>query len=58
MLFLNIQDVLSIFEKENKDQNIELYLKDPLDADTYKTKIQKINENYFIYTWSDLNKSF
>ncbi len=58
VIFLNIQDVLSIFEKENKDQNIELYLKDPLDADTYKTKIQKINENYFIYTWSDLNKSF
>ncbi len=57
IIFLNIQDVLSIFEKENKDQNLELYLKDPLDADVYKAKIQKIDQNYFIYTWSDLNKS-
>ena len=24
---------------------------------TTKDKIQKLNENYFIYTWSDLNKS-
>ena len=23
----------------------------------YKKKIQKLNENYFIYTWADLNKS-
>jgi len=30
IIFLNIQDVLSIFEKENKDQNLELYLKDKI----------------------------
>ena len=28
-----------------------------LKANIYKDKIQKINQNYFIYTWSDLNKS-
>ena len=43
--------------KLEKDQNIEVYLKDPLDANSYKKKIQKINQNFFIYTWSDLNKS-
>ncbi len=58
IVFLNIKDVLSIFDKENKDQNVEIYLKDPLDANIYKEKIQKINQNYFVYTWSDLNKSF
>ncbi len=54
---MNIDDALSIFDKGYEDQNIEIYLDDPLDADLYKRKIQKINQNYFIYTWSDLNKS-
>ena len=57
IIFLSIEDALSIFDKEKSDQNIEIYLKDPLKADLIKQKIQKINQNYFIYTWSDLNKS-
>ena len=57
IIFLNISDALSIFDKEDKDQNIEIYLEKPLEANSYKDKIQKINQNYFIYTWSDLNKS-
>ena len=58
IVFINIQDALTIFDKEKKDQNIEIYLKDPLEANLYKKKIEKINQNYFIYTWADLNKSF
>ena len=57
IIFLNIDDALSIFDKRNVDQNIEIYLKDPLEANLYKDRIQKMNQNYFIYTWSDLNKS-
>ena len=57
IIFLNIEDALSIFEKEKKDQNIEIYLNDPLIANSLKKKIQKINQNYFVYTWSDVNKS-
>ena len=58
IIFLDIDDALSIFDKEEKDKNIEIYLKDPLEADSYKKKIEILNPNYFIYTWSDLNKSF
>ena len=58
IIFLNVNDALSIFDKDFKDQNIEIYLKDPLRADRYKEKIKKLNQNYFIYTWTDLNKSF
>ena len=43
--------------KEKKDQNIEIYLNDPLKANSLKKSIQKMNLNYFVYTWSDLNKS-
>ncbi len=57
IIFLDIQDALSIFDRDKKDQNVEVYLEDPLKANIYKNKIQKINQNYFIYTWSDLNKS-
>ena len=57
VIFINIEDALSIFNKDDKDQNIEIYLEDPLEANFYKENIKKLNENYFIYTWSDLNKS-
>jgi len=58
IIFLNVNDALSIFDKDVKDQNIEIYLNDPLKADRYKDKIEKLNQNYFIYSWTDLNKSF
>ena len=58
IIFLNATDALSIFDKDFKDQNIEIYLSDPLKADRYKDRIKKLNQNYFIYTWTDLNKSF
>ena len=58
IVFLVIDDVLSLFDKEKKDQNVEIYLKDPLKANSVKKKIENINPNYFIYTWADLNKSF
>tara|TARA_A100001015_G_scaffold25734_1_gene28916 strand:+ start:328 stop:1560 length:1233 start_codon:yes stop_codon:yes gene_type:complete len=58
IIFLTTEDALSIFDKDTKDQNLEIYLKDPLKADKYKKKIEKFNQNYFIFTWSDMNKSF
>ena len=47
IIFLNIEDALSIFDKEVKDQNIEIYLEEPLKANFYKEKLQKLNQNYF-----------
>ena len=58
IIFLTTEDALSIFNKDAKDQNLEIYLKDPLEANKYKREIEKFNQNFFIYTWSDLNKSF
>ncbi len=57
IIFLNINDALSIFNKEYSDLNIEIFIKDPLKANSLKEKIYQINQNYFVYTWSDLNKS-
>ena len=57
IIFLSTEDALSIFDKNIKDLSLEIYLKDPLKANAYKKIIEKFNQNYFIYTWSDLNKS-
>ena len=57
-VFLNLKDALAIFDKNIYDQNLELYLQDPMKADLLKDRIQNINKNYFVYSWSDVNKSF
>ena len=38
VIFLNIEDALSIFDKDTGDQNLEIYLKNPLEANMYKKK--------------------
>jgi lipoprotein-releasing system permease protein len=57
-VFLNLSDTLSIFDKNKNEPNLEIYIEKPMLADKYKKDIQKINTNYFVYSWSDLNKSF
>tara|TARA_Y100001970_G_scaffold250005_1_gene321180 strand:- start:14150 stop:15382 length:1233 start_codon:yes stop_codon:yes gene_type:complete len=56
--FFNLIDSLSFFEKTFEDISLEIFLKNPLDADRYKNEIQKINSNFYVNSWSDLNKSF
>ncbi len=58
IIFLNLKDSLFFFDKTEKDLSLEIKLDDPLKADFYKKKIEKISENYYVYSWVDLNKSF
>ena len=57
-VFLNLSDALSLFDKNEYEQNLEIYLKNPMKANLLKQKVQKLNENFFVYSWTDLNKSF
>jgi len=57
-VFLNLSDALSIFNKEEHEQNLEIYLPNPMKADKFKIQIEELNQNYFVYSWSELNKSF
>ena len=57
-VFLGLTDTLSFFNKYEYEQNLEIYLQDPIQANKYKSKIQDLNLNFFVYSWSDLNKSF
>ena len=38
--------------------NLDIYLSNPLEANDLKKKIINLDPNKFVYTWSDLNKSF
>ena len=56
--FLNLQDTISFFEKEIDDINIDLYLTDPFKANKFKNNIQDNNPGFYVFSWSDINKSF
>ena len=58
VIFLNLNQTLNFFNKTEKDINLEIYLQNPLDADKIKNQIQEFENNLFIYSWIDLNKSF
>ncbi len=56
--FFNLNDSLSFFEKTLDDINLEIFLENPLDADKYKNEIQKKYPQFYVNSWSDINKSF
>ena len=55
--FVNLNDLENLFDLETSKRNLEIYLKNPKNIEDSKKKIQKNFEDYFVYTWSDLNKS-
>ena len=55
--FVNLKTLENFFGFKEKDRNLEIYLKDPSNIELIKPQIEKIFNNEFIYTWSDLNRS-
>ena len=58
VVFLNLNEALYFFDKTISDINLEVYLTNPMDADNVKDEIGIINNNFYVYSWIDLNKSF
>ena len=58
VVFLNLNETLYFFGKTKQDINLEVYLPNPLKANDMKDKISLINNNLYVYSWIDLNKSF
>ena len=58
VVFLNLSETLYFFDKTNRDINLEVYLSNPLEANDIKDKLGIMNNNFYIYSWIDLNKSF
>jgi len=57
VVFLNINDLESLFNLESTERYIEIYLKNPSQIEDAKKKLEKIFENSVVSTWSDFNSS-
>ena len=55
--FMNLSSLEEFFNLDQKDRNLEIYLKNPQNIENQKLIIQKIFDDEFIYSWSDMNKS-
>ena len=55
--FININTLDIFFDLSKKDRNLEIYLKDPVNIEKQKEKIQLIFNEEFVYSWSDINSS-
>ena len=55
--FINLKTLENFFNLQVDDRNLEIYLKNPSNIEVIKMQIQKLFDNEFIYTWSDMNKS-
>ena len=58
VIFLPFKNANSLFELDDKDINLEIFLNKPDSAEFIKEKIQKIFTNHYVYSWADLNRSF
>ena len=58
LIFILLDDSISLFEKTINDIDLEIFLPDPIKAERLKLEVQNLNKNYFVYSWNDVNKSF
>ncbi|MDC1155146.1 lipoprotein-releasing ABC transporter permease subunit [Candidatus Pelagibacter sp.] len=55
--FTNLNTLEEFFGYDYKNRNLEIYLKNPSQIENQKKIVQKIFDNEFVYTWSDMNSS-
>ena len=55
--FVNLITLENFFGFKKENRNLEIYLNNPSNIETIKLQIQKIFNNEFVYTWSDMNSS-
>ena len=58
VVFIPIENANSLFELSDMDMNLEIFLKRPDKVESIESKVQKIYNEHYVYSWADLNKSF
>jgi len=58
IIFMPFENANSLFELEETDINLEIFLNKPDEAQFLKEKLKTIFYEHYVYTWTDLNKSF
>ena len=55
--FINLKTLEEFFNLDDKDRNLEIYLKNPKNIKYQKSLVQNNFPDEFIYSWSDMNSS-
>ena len=55
--FIGLKTLEEFFGLDQKDRNLEIYLKDPQNIENQKKIVQNNFPNEFVYSWSDMNSS-
>ena len=55
--FIDLKTLEEFFNLDQKDRNLEIYLKNPKNIEFQKEIVTKNFPEEFIFTWSDMNKS-
>ena len=58
VIFMTFENAVSLFELSDTEINLEIFLKKPDKAHLIKENIQNIFTDHYVYSWTDLNKSF
>ena len=58
VVFMPFENANSLFELQNEDIDLEIFLNKPDEVEIIKKKIQNLFSDYYVYSWADLNKSF
>ena len=58
VIFMPFQNANSLFELSDLDIHLEIFLKKPEKVEQIKEQLIKIFSDHYVYSWTDLNKSF
>ena len=58
VIFIPFENASSLFELDEMDIDLEIFLREPDKAQLIKKKIQRVFSKHYVYSWADLNKSF
>ena len=58
VIFMPFQNANSLFELSELDINLEIFLKKPEEVEQIKNQLVQIFSDHYVYSWTDLNKSF
>ncbi len=58
VVFVPFENAKSLFELEETDIDLEIFLKKPDNVQSIKYELEKIFNEHYVYSWEDLNKSF
>ncbi len=58
VIFIPFENANSLFELNETDINLEIFLKEPEKVQFFKKKVENLFSEHYVYSWADLNKSF